>query len=82
MSLAIDTDTVSAVLLADGWHQVTARSFDLDAYEFVWEGETLLGGGNCAGVPSTGFSFTTTDGSTVAGPLTALLAVRRDGCTP
>ncbi|MGD9701985.1 MAG: hypothetical protein AB7Q42_04435 [Acidimicrobiia bacterium] len=40
MSLAIDVDTVSAVLLADGWHDVHDASFSLDSYEFVWSGKS------------------------------------------
>lgn len=35
MSLMIDIDNVTAVLLADGWHQVHGDSFDLDAYEYI-----------------------------------------------
>jgi len=35
MSLAIDIDAVTAVLLADGWHEVMDDSFCLDAYEFI-----------------------------------------------
>lgn len=38
MSLSIDVDTVTAVLLADGWHTVVNGSFDLDAYEYLWSG--------------------------------------------
>lgn len=38
MSLAIDVDDVTAVLLADGWHEVANRSFELDAYEYLWSG--------------------------------------------
>ena len=34
MSLWIDLNRVTTVLLADGWHHVTNDSFDLDAYEF------------------------------------------------
>ena len=38
MSLAIDIDKVSDVLLADGWHHVEfakgKRSFVIDAYDF------------------------------------------------
>ena len=34
MSLAIDIDTVTDVLLADGWHKVKSASFDTDSYEF------------------------------------------------
>lgn len=38
MSLAIDVDLVTHVLLADGWHTVANRSFTLDSYEFLWSG--------------------------------------------
>jgi hypothetical protein len=30
----IDVETVEAVLLADGWHDVIDASFDVDFYEF------------------------------------------------
>lgn len=77
MSLNIDIDDVSAVLLADGWHPVAGQSFDLDSYEFKRGDLRLLGGGACPGVPHTGFSFLDEDGDRIDGPLTALLAVRR-----
>jgi hypothetical protein len=115
MSLGIDVDAVTGVLLADGWHEVDWRdgtrlvphperamdsahetcevsTFMLDSYEYldvdVFEhdmrkGRTnssgvLLGGGNCEGVPSTGFGFR--EGcNCIFGPLTALLAVRTRG---
>jgi hypothetical protein len=40
MSLAINVDRVEAVLLADGWHEVSLNdesvsSFTLDAYDFI-----------------------------------------------
>lgn len=76
MSIAIDTDRVSGVLLADGWHQVEGTSFDLDSYEFVW-GERLIHGGGNSGVCATGFTFYE-DGLRISGPLTALLAVREN----
>ena len=76
MSLAIDVDTVTDVLLADCWHPVTDRSFDLDAYEFLYESRLLVGGGDEAGVPSTGFTFTTDTGDRLTGPLTAILALK------
>ncbi len=90
MSLAIDVDKVTRVLLADGWHEVIGESFSLDAYEYVWHSsgtnETdLVHGGGHSGVCATGFCFRTTDhtGTSgtrterrfVAGPLTAILAV-------
>ena len=41
MSLRIDVDTVTAVLLADGWHEVADASFVLDAYEYLWSGNEM-----------------------------------------
>lgn len=82
MSLAIDIDRVSAVLLADGWHSVHERSFDIDSYEFVQGDHLRLAGGQSALVCATGFAFTEYRGQgnivTVAGPITSILAVRRD----
>ncbi len=82
MSLAINTDHVEAVLLADGWHKVKGQSFDLDAYEYVAsdaeKNRLLLGGGveKEAGIPATGAIWQEPDGKLIACPLTAVLAVR------
>lgn len=91
MSLAIDVDTVIRVLLPDGWHDVANASFDLDAYEYLWSGQSgvsiadaqhdalVLHGGGQSGISATGFSFT--DAATrqrMYGPLTAVLAVATD----
>ena len=47
MSLAIDVDEITDVLLVDGWHAVEwhydkdgagASTFDTDAYEIMWYG--------------------------------------------
>jgi hypothetical protein len=35
MSLAIDIDQVTGVLLADGWHDVVDVSFEIDSYEYL-----------------------------------------------
>jgi hypothetical protein len=81
MSLAIDIDDVTAVLLADGWHYVYKKSFALDSYEFM-HGEQLEHGGGNSGVCATGFSFIERDQSATAveeqisGPLTSIIAVR------
>ena len=78
MSLAIDTDQVTEVLLADGWHVVLGRSFETDSYEYVWDGEIVHGGGN-SGVCATGFRFeeeVLAKRVLTVGPLTAVLAVR------
>lgn len=82
MSLNIDIDTVTEVLLEDGWHQVEDVSFDLDAYEYQqrWENDGLHksypvhAAGN-SGVCSNGFMFKE-NGAVVMGPLTAILAVK------
>lgn len=75
MSLNIDVDKVTDVLLADGkWHRVDGASFDLDAYEFRHEGETIHEGGR-AGVCSTGFMFRSR-GKLLYGPLTGIMALR------
>lgn len=76
MSLAIDVDTVTHVLLADRWHTVKGTSFAMDAYEYIYQGELVLGGGQAAGVPSTGAEWTEPNGSHIACPVSAILAVR------
>ena len=49
MSLAIEVDDITHVLLADGWHTVDDASFGIDSFEFMWrEGmgdSPSLGGG-------------------------------------
>jgi hypothetical protein len=100
MSLAIDVDTVTHVLLSDGWHAVAAGSFTLDSYEFLWSGfdglkvrelhtrrneyggdvdPMILHGGGNHDICAIGFAFTTVDGDTMGGPLSAVLAVRYAG---
>jgi hypothetical protein len=74
MSLAIDPESVSAVLMADGWHEIERGTFRLDAYEYLQDGLGSLDFG------SAGFCFDTERGgmmagSRVAGPLTSILAV-------
>jgi hypothetical protein len=84
MSLMIDVDKVEAVLLADGWHEIADRSFRLDSYEFVWGNQyqrdndefTTMHGGGQSGICATGFAFHNPNQQTIAGPLTAILAVR------
>lgn len=87
MSLAIDIDKITEVLLVDGWHKVAMNkqgisTFDLDAYEYIQQrGEhkdplLLLPGGNEQLVPATGFNFAESGGSIIYGPVTAILAVR------
>jgi hypothetical protein len=83
MSLAIEIDDVSAVLLADGWHIVADDSFTIDSYEFV-DGKDSRGdrvvvhGGGAEGICAVGFAFKRADETVICGPLTAVLAVRTD----
>lgn len=90
MSLAIDVDRVTAVLLADGWHSVSDDSFAMDAYEYVWypDGKrtswdaTMVHGGGENGVCATGFIFkrsSAPNSEWIAGPLTSIVAVRYGG---
>jgi hypothetical protein len=89
MSLLINPNTVTAVLLADGWHTVDQdddgiSSFTIDSYEFVFMIKDPLQGTltpipvhgvGDSGVCAKGFQFAT-GGDYVSGPLTAVLAVR------
>lgn len=82
MSLAIDTDDVTDVLIAGHWYVVKDQSFDLDSYEYVWKkgvgeyGPPLLGGGSEDLIPATGFGFKDEKGVYTFGPLTSIQAVR------
>jgi hypothetical protein len=77
VSLRIDEDSVVAVLLADGWHQVKqGTSFALDAYEYESGGRQTLVGGSVTGVPGTGASWIEPGGTIISCPLTSVLAVR------
>ena len=74
MSLAIDPESVGAVLLADCWHEVERGTFRLDSYEYLQDGLVR------SGVGATGFCFDTERagmmaGARVAGRLTSILAV-------
>jgi hypothetical protein len=58
MSLAIDVDNITHVLLADGWHEVDDASFGTDSYEFVGDEGTgdspMLGGDQEKHIPAAG----------------------------
>ena len=90
MSLAIDIDKVSDVLLADGWHHVESANgkstFVIDAYEFLerrGEGRdpiSHVSAGTVAGVPSTAaqwLEFESGKSYVVTCPFTSILAVKR-----
>jgi len=77
MSLAIDTDKITEVMLPDGWHTVAKGSFGLDAYEFERGGKTLFRAGQEGLVrPATGFVFTDASGETICGPISSVRAVK------
>lgn len=85
MSLLIDMDRVTEVLLADGWHEVArykngVSSFDGDAYEYKWSSngrDMYVTFGEGSGVTYEGFSFQDAKtGDRIAGPFTSVLAVR------
>jgi hypothetical protein len=77
MSLYIDTDKITEVLLTDGeWYEVEDGSFDLDSYEMHWDGRLVLPGGAVDGIPATGFTFKTPYEGYIYGPLTSVVAVR------
>lgn len=76
MSLAIDIDDVTAVLLKDGvWYEVDDRSFDIDSYEYLRGDRVMLGGGTAEGITAPGFAFIN-EGVELCGPLTEVVAVR------
>ncbi len=81
MSLAIDIDRVTGVLLSDGWHRVIEHTFAMDAYEFVHGSNTshehiLLGGGQDRFTSALGAAWKNVGGDWIACPLSAILAVR------
>ena len=58
MTLAIEVDDITHVLLADGWHTVHDASFGIDSYEFMSRdgmGDSpMLGGGQEKHIPAAG----------------------------
>lgn len=83
----IDVDHVESVMLADGWHRVTPRSFTLQAYQLVKATAAQAAAGehevlypSPSGTPPLGFAFTEQDSITgelrhIGGPLSSVLAV-------
>jgi hypothetical protein len=77
MSLHIDVDSITDVLLADGWHVVADQSFDLDAYEMLHGDYPVLRGGTVDGVPATGATWIDENDNRFWCPLTAILALKK-----
>ena len=67
----VDTNRVTHVLMADGWHVVMLESFDVGSYDFV-EGERDLSSLNALGA-----TWRTVDGFRVYCLLTSVLAVKQ-----
>lgn len=84
MSLDIEIDHVTGVLLKAGWHQVVENSFTVDAYEYVHReagngvgpGELLVGGGSLPGVSSAGAAWKESEDDYVACPVSLIIAVK------
>ncbi|QDM55955.1 hypothetical protein SEA_TRAX_68 [Gordonia phage Trax] len=74
MSLEIEVDAITSVLLTDGrWYR--AVDFCLDAYEYV----DFLVGGQDRRVSATGFQFRQPGSKGwITGPLTSIVAVVRE----
>ena len=84
MSIAINPDRVTKVMVGNAWYGVVDESFLLDSYEYVDDEMTYLGGGQEALIPATGFTFLTLSGGggkvvRMSGPMTAIQAVVEGG---
>ena len=76
MSIAIDLDRVSGVLLADGWHDVGDSSFIIDAFEFLRQGKVTFGRRRLPSAMSMGAGWIEPSGTTIYCPVSAILAVK------
>jgi len=71
-------DEVTAVNIGQVWYPVLDKSFDTDAYEFVWRGDSWYSGDEMGS--ATGCQFDTEiDGkrATIVAPMSSVLAVTR-----
>jgi hypothetical protein len=93
MSYEIDVATVTAVLLADGWHRVKGGSFGIEPFSYV---ATLVAEGKKEGrdrkkkadaipsvvdkgvAPVLGARWTKPNGEVIACPVSSLLALRHE----
>jgi hypothetical protein len=82
MSLAINIDEITDVMIGNTWHAIEPDTFDLDSYEYMggkhYGDDYLLHGGGDRGICSLGFCFTPRGfgKARICGPLTAIQAVR------
>jgi hypothetical protein len=69
MNIFVDPTLVSAVLLKDGWHVVVPGTLSMGKYALVEP--------NTPSPAAPGFTFHEEGGVSIAGPVSAILAVRR-----
>lgn len=70
-----NTNNITAVLLADGWHDVNAGTFIVDRMRLTHAGADVYPPPEDAGEPWFGFTDSATQDH-IAGPMAHLLAVR------
>jgi len=81
VSLHIDTDKVSLIMLRDGWHKVVEGTFTVGPYKYVTDVPRADGGRRRepldAGPPGTvGFEFHDPNLGWIAGPIASIVALR------
>ncbi|HEY0797732.1 MAG TPA: hypothetical protein VGD50_01210 [Candidatus Baltobacteraceae bacterium] len=81
MSQVIDVETISQVLLADGWHMVVDQSFRIDTCEYIRGSEPGEQAQSFSADTTLSFSFRefvpgSRERVTTTGPLLAVLALR------
>lgn len=76
MSIHIEPSTVTAVLLADGWHDVTPGTFSTGDIALAPEQQLMYLQNLPAVHNAVWFTMTERGAGRLAGPLTAILAVR------
>lgn len=69
--MAINLKKIHQVCLDGDWHHIRTASFQLRNFEFTELDEYVT---HPTAIP--GFTFTTPGGATIAGPLTAITAIR------
>ncbi len=78
MSLDINPDKITEVLVSGQWIAIRPGTFDIGGYNFAYSSYALLSAGESDDVTATGFGASMADesGHRICGPLTALQAVK------
>lgn len=81
MSLSLEPENVTALLLADGWHEAIPGTLFFDAYEFIDPNNEKITGILFSG--GLGFEFSEivrpdADPTQIAGPVSSILAIRHE----